>query len=87
VLSPLAGEKSLFSETCINNLVLELLILRVDLMVMRGKSLEQAIANAMKRFDRLLDREQLDPEALDRLRSQIAIRLQHEFLEELAGTG
>jgi len=49
--------------------------------------LEQAIANAMKHFDRLLDREQLDSEALDRLRSQIAIRLQHEFLEDLAGTG
>jgi 3-hydroxyacyl-CoA dehydrogenase len=86
VLSPPAWEKSSFGESCINNLVLELLILRVDLMVMRGKSLEQAIANAMKHFDRLLDREQLDPEALDRLRSQIAIRLQHECLEDLAGT-
>lgn len=83
----MAGEKSPFSETCITNLVLELLILRVDLMVMRGKSLEQAIANAMKHFDRLTSREQLDPEALDRLRSHIAIRLQHEFLEDLAGTG
>jgi hypothetical protein len=69
------------------NLVLELLVLRVDLMVMRGKSLEQAIANAMKHFDRLMNHQNLEPEALDRLRSHVAIRLQHEFMEDLAGTG